>query len=127
VAAPGRSLARVPTRVVESLTDNINAENRTANTYRGVFRLLFEPRSPELSWSGKSHAEKKVSWIAGLDLAAVKRVAKVHDTTVTTVMLAAVSKALTEYLDTQGDRRVSDINLMVPMAVSPVGDELPEE
>ena len=73
------------------------------------------------------HAEKKVSWIAGLDLAAVKRVAKVHDTTVTTVMLAAVSKALTEYLDTQGDRRVSDINLMVPMAVSPVGDELPEE
>ena len=127
VAAPGRTLTRVPTRVVESLTDNINAENRTANTYRGVFRLLFEPRSPELSWSGKAHAEKKVSWIAGLDLAAVKRVAKVHDTTVTTVMLAAVSKALTEYLDTQGDRRVSDINLMVPMAVSPVGDELPEE
>ena len=127
VTAPGRALTRVPTRLVESLTDTINPDNRTANTYRGVFRLLFEPRSPELSWSGKAHVEKRVSWITGLDLAAVKRVAKVHDSTVTAVMLAAVSKALTEYLDSHGDRRVSDINLMVPMAVAPVGDDQPDE
>lgn len=123
VTAPGGDLTRVPTRVVESLSDNIGLTNRTANTYRSVFRLLFEPPSPELSWSGKAHKEKKVSWISGLDLAAVKRVAKVHDTTVTAVMIAAVSKALTQYLDTKGDRRVSDINLMVPVSIAPVDDE----
>ncbi|MBB1052111.1 DUF1298 domain-containing protein [Dietzia sp. CW19] len=127
VVAPGRGVTRVPTRVVESLADTIDPTNRTTNTYRATFRLLFEPRSPELSWSGHAHARKKVSWIAGLDLAAIKRVAKAHDTTVTTVMLAAVSRALTEYLDTHGDRRVSDINLMVPMSIEPVADELPEE
>lgn len=127
IAAPGGDLYRVPTRVVESLTDHINPTNRASNTYRSMFRLLFEPRSPELSWSGRAHAEKKVSWISGLELAAIKRVAKVHETTVTAVMIAAVSKALTEYLDAQGDRRVRDINLMVPMSVAPAGDELPEE
>ncbi|MDX2359093.1 WS/DGAT domain-containing protein [Dietzia sp. PP-33] len=127
VAAPGGELARVPTRVVESLADHINSTNRTTNTYRSVFRLLFEPRAPELSWSGSARARKKVSWVSGLDLPAIKRVAAVHDTTVTPVMIAAVSKALTGYLDARGDRRVSDINLMVPMSVAPAGDELGEE
>lgn len=122
VLAPGRELTRVPTRVVESLTDQVNPSNRTANTYRSVFRLLFEPRSPDLPWSGRARREKKVSWVSGLDLAAVKRVARAHDSTVTPVMIAAVSKALTEYLDAHGDRRVSDINLMVPVSVGS-GDE----
>lgn len=122
VLAPGRDLTRVPTRTVESLTDGISVTNRTANTYRSVFRILFEPRSPTLPWSGKAHREKKVSWVSGLDLTAVKRVAKAHDSTVTPVMIAAVSKALTDYLDAHGDRRVSDINLMVPVAVGS-GDE----
>lgn len=127
VAAPGRSLTRIPTRFVESLTDSINPDNRLANTYRSVFRMLFEPRSQELSWSGEAHSRKKVSWISGLELAAIKRVSRAHDTTVTAVMLAAVARALTQYLDAQGDRRVSDINLMVPMAVSTGGDEEPDE
>ncbi|MGF0225107.1 WS/DGAT domain-containing protein [Dietzia natronolimnaea] len=127
VVAPGGELTRVPTRVVESLADTIDPTNTTTNTYRSVFRLLFEPRSPELSWSGHAHARKKVSWVTGVDLAAVKRVAAVHDTTVTSVMIAAVSKALTRYLDDRGDRRVSDINLMVPVSVTPSTDDLPEE
>ncbi|MDV8001327.1 WS/DGAT domain-containing protein [Rhodococcus sp. IEGM 1408] len=127
VTAPGGSLTRVPTRVVESLSSNFDPTNRLTNTYRSVFRMLFEPRSPELSWSGRANSRKEVSWISGLDLAAVKRVAEVHDTTVTTVMIAAVSKALTEYLDAHGDRPVSDINLMVPMSVAPAEEELPEE
>ncbi|WP_241732695.1 wax ester/triacylglycerol synthase domain-containing protein, partial [Dietzia sp. B19] len=127
VVAPGGELSRVPTRVVESLADTIDPTNMTTNTYRSVFRLLFEPRSPELSWSGHAHARKKVSWVTGVDLAAVKRVAAEHDTTVTSVMIAAVSKALTRYLDARGDRRVSDINLMVPVSLTPSTDDLPEE
>lgn len=127
VVAPGRGITRIPTRVVESLSENIDPTNRTTNTYRSVFRLLFEPKAPELTWSGHAHAQKRVSWISGLDLAAVKRVARAHDTTVTAVMIAAVSKALTEYLDAHGDRPVSDINLMVPMSVTPVGDDLPDD
>ncbi|WP_245847296.1 WS/DGAT domain-containing protein [Dietzia natronolimnaea] len=127
VAAPGGELARVPTRVVESLADTIETTNTTTNTYRSIFRLLFEPRTPDLSWSGRTNAEKKVSWVSGLDLAAVKRVAAVHDTTVTAVMIAAVSKALTRYLDARGDRPVADINLMVPMSVTPSSEDLPEE
>lgn len=127
VLAPGGELSRVPTRVVESLADHVSPTNRMANTYRSVFRLLFEPRAPELSWSGRARARKKVSWVTGLDLASVKRVAAVHDTTVTPVMIAAVSKALTRYLDASGDRRVSDINLMVPVSVTPSTDDLPEE
>lgn len=123
VLAPGRGFSRVPTRTVESLTDRISATNRTANTYRSVFRILFEPRSPALPWSGKAHREKKVSWVSGLELAAVKRVAKAYDSTVTTVMIGAVSKALTEYLDAHGDRRVSDVNLMVPVALGSGGDD----
>ncbi|WP_194860371.1 WS/DGAT domain-containing protein, partial [Dietzia sp. SYD-A1] len=127
VAAPGGELTRMPTRVVESLADTIDSTNTTTNTYRSIFRLLFEPRTPDLSWSGRTHAEKKVSWVSGLELAAVKRVASLHDTTVTSVMIAAVSKALTRYLDAHGDRPVADINLMVPMSVTPNSDDLPEE
>lgn len=123
VLAPGRELSRVPTRAVESLTEGISPTNVTVNTYRSVFRLLFEPRSPALPWSGKARRRKKVSWVSGLDLAAVKRVAQAHDSTVTSVMIAAVSKALTEYLDAHGDRRVSDINLMVPVSVGSGGQE----
>lgn len=123
VTAPGGDLSRVPTRVVASLADSISPTNRTANTYRSIFTLLFEPRSPELSWSGKAHSDKKVSWISGFDLESVKRVARTHDSTVTAVMLAAVSGALTEYLEARGDRRVRDINLMVPMSVAPAVEE----
>ena len=126
VLAPGRALSRVPTRAVESLTEDISPTNLTANTYRSVFRLLFEPRSTGLPWSGKVHREKKVAWVSGLDLAAIKRVAKAHDSTVTPVMIAAVSKALTGYLDAHGDRRVSDINLMVPVSVGSGDDEAGE-
>lgn len=125
VTAPGFGVTRVPTRVVESLASTVSPENTVANTYRSIFRLLWEPRTAARSWSGRARAEKKVSWISGIDLAAVKRVAKVHDTTVTTVMIAAVSRALTEYLRSQGDKPLADINLMVPMSVAPVGDGPP--
>ena len=127
VLAPGGELFRVPTRTVESLTEGISDSNLTVNTYRSVFRLLFEPRSPALPWSGKARSEKKVSWVSGLDLAAVKRVAKAHNSTVTPVMIAAVSKALTGYLRAHTDRRVSDINLMVPVSVRSSGEDDSEE
>ncbi len=123
VVAPGGGVTRIPTRVVDSITDHIAPDNTLANTYRSVFNLLMEPRSPELAWSGHAHARKKVSWISGLDLQSVKRVARIHDTTVTTVMIAAVSRALTEYLEASGERPVADINLMVPMSVAPAADE----
>ncbi|WP_238529269.1 WS/DGAT domain-containing protein [Dietzia alimentaria] len=121
VLAPGRELSRVPTRAVESLTEVVSTNNFTVNTYRSVFRLLFEPRSPTLPWTGRAHPEKKVSWVSGLDLAAVKRVARAHDSTVTPVMIAAVSKALTAYIREHGDREVSDINLMVPVSLGSGG------
>lgn len=38
-------------------------------------------------------------------------------------MIAAVSRALTEYLEASGERPVADINLMVPMSVAPAADE----
>ncbi|MET3862113.1 diacylglycerol O-acyltransferase [Dietzia sp. 2505] len=127
VAAPGGGMTRVPTRVVESLSDHISPTNQVVNTCRSLFRLLFEPSTPDLSWSGRAQSRKKVSWVSGLDLAAIKRIASVHDTTVTPVMIAAVSKALTRYLEGNGDPRVSDINLMVPVSVAPAGDEASEE
>lgn len=127
VTAPGFGVTRVPTRVVESLTSSLSPENTVANTYRSIFRLLWEPRMASRSWSGRAHAKKKVSWISGIDLAAVKRVAKVHDTTVTTVMIAAVSRALTEYLRSHGDKPLADINLMVPMSVAPLDDGPPSQ
>lgn len=127
VAAPGFQVTRVPTRVVESLSANVGVTNKTANTYRSLFRLLWEPRSPKRSWSGKTRAPKKVSWVSGIDLSAVKRVATAHDSTVTIVMTAAVSRALTEYLRTQGDKPLADINLMIPMSVAPAGVGAPKE
>lgn len=89
VSAPGFQVTRVPTRVVESLAGTVGVTNKTANTYRSLFRLLWEPRSPKRSWSGRARAEKKVSWVSGIDLAGVKRIAQVHDSTVTIVMTAA--------------------------------------
>lgn len=127
VSAPGFQVARVPTRVVESLAETVSPTNKTANTYRSIFRLLWEPRSPRRSWSGHARAPKKVSWVSGIDLAAVKRVAEVHDSTVTIVMTAAVSRALTEYLRSNGDKPLADINLMIPMSVAPVGEGPPDE
>lgn len=126
VAAPGFELTRVPTRVVESLAESIDPTNKMANTYRAIFRLFWEPRAAARSWTGRAHAEKKVSWVSGIDLDAVKRVARAHDSTVTTVMIAAVSRALTEYLQEHGEKPLADINLMIPMSVAPVGDGPPE-
>lgn len=127
VTAPGFQVSRVPTRVVESLAGTVGPTNKTANTYRSLFRLLWEPRSPKRSWSGRAHAEKKVSWVSGIDLAGVKRVAAVHDSTVTIVMTAAVARALTEYLRSKGDKPLADINLMIPMSVAPGGEGAPEQ
>lgn len=127
VTAPGFQISRVPTRVVESLAETVGPTNKTANTYRSLFRLLWEPRSPKRSWSGPTRAPKKVSWVSGIDLASVKRVATVHDSTVTIVMTAAVARALTEYLRSMGDKPLADINLMIPMSVAPVGDGAPSE
>lgn len=126
VAAPGFQINRVPTRVVESLSETVSPTNKTANTYRSLFRLLWEPRSPRRSWTGHVGAEKKVSWVSGIDLAAVKRVAAKHDSTVTIVMTAAVSRALTEYLRSKGDKPLADVNLMIPMSVAPVGSGAPD-
>ena len=127
VTAPGFQVTRVPARVVESLTATVSPTNKTANTYRALFRLLWEPRSPRRSWSGRPGVDKRVSWISGVDLAGVKRVAKAHDSTVTIVMTAAVSRALTEYLKTKGDKPLADINLMIPMSVAPAGEGAPSE
>lgn len=127
VTAPGFGVTRVPTRVVESLASSLSPKNKVANTYRSIFRLLWEPKRASRSWSGRARAEKKVSWISGIDLESVKRVAKIHDTTVTTVMIAAVSRALTEYLRSHGDKPLADINLMIPMSVAPFDDGPPAQ
>ncbi|HHX84741.1 MAG TPA: DUF1298 domain-containing protein [Actinomycetales bacterium] len=120
VVAPGRQFRRVPTRAVESLTGVVSPTNHSANTFRSVFRLIMEPRAPELSWSGRAHAQKKVSWVSGLDLEGVKRIARAHESTVTAVILAAVSMGLTEYLRRHGDEPVADISLMVPISLAPI-------
>lgn len=123
VIAPGRQVRRVPTRVVESLTGVVSPTNTAANTFRSVFRLIMEPKAPKLTWSGRAHSEKKVSWVSGLDLEAVKRVARNHDSTVTAVILATVSMGLTEYLRRHGDKLVADISLMVPISIAPMDVE----
>lgn len=123
VIAPGRQFRRVPTRIVESLSEVVSPTNTAANTFRSVFRLLMEPKAPKLVWSGHARAQKKVSWVSGLDLEAVKRVARTHESTVTAVILATVSMGLTEYLRRHGDTPVADISLMVPISLAPISVE----
>jgi diacylglycerol O-acyltransferase len=115
-----------PRRMFDLVESLVSQENQSVNTLTEMSRMLSAPRSAATSWSGTPGVEKGVSWVTGLDLAAVKRVGRRHGGTVNDVLLALVSLALTRYL-AEKDALVDEIAWLVPVSLVPFDADLPEE
>lgn len=122
----GVGIVRRPLRVFDLLENLVADDNQSVNTIAELSRMLASPRSAQTTWSGTPGVAKGVSWVQGLDLAAIKKVAKEHDGTVNDVLLALVSQALTRYLE-QKQALVDEIAWLVPVSLLPFDANLPEE
>lgn len=120
-------LSRLPVRTVEAVASLVGEDNTVVNTWRSVSRLLLEPRTPELGWSGTPTTHKEVGWITDVDLDRIKRIAHALDGTVNDVVLTAVSMALTTYLYEQGEIPPDALNWMVPVSLQAIDMSLPKE
>lgn len=119
--------SRLPVRTVEAVSSLAAEDNTVINTWRSASRLLLEPRTPELGWSGTPTTHKHVGWIADVHLTEIKRIARSLGGTVNDVVLTAVSMALTTYLREQGEAPPDALNWMVPVSLQPLDPSLPAE
>lgn len=120
-------ISRLPVRAVEAVASLVGEDNTMVNTWRSATRLLLEPRTPELGWSGSPSTTKQVGWVVGVELVEIKRIARAFEGTVNDVVLAAVSMALTRYLYEQGEVPPAALNWMVPVSLQAVDTSVPKE
>lgn len=127
IRRPG-TIRQVPGEVVEGLASFTAEDNTFVNTSRAVFRLVFEPRSPKLAWSGTPGLEKKVGWVDDIPLDEVKALAHDRHATVNDVLMSSVSRALTTYLAEEGTPVTGGaLNWLVPISLAPLDAELPPD
>jgi len=122
----GLELLIHPGRLIDAVSGLSSEANQSMNTITEVTRMLAAGRSIETSWSGIPGVQKRVSWVTGLDLGAVKALGRTHGGTVNDVLLSVVSRALTRYLR-EKDSLVEEIHWLVPVSLLPMDRNLPEE
>jgi diacylglycerol O-acyltransferase len=121
-----RVLAR-PTRASDALTGVADPHNVTANTLRSAARLTMAGRGTDVVGEGVPDVAKRVSWITGVDLGAVKAIGRAHGATVNDVLLSAVSMGLTAYLAERGRTGFDQASFLLPVSLKPVDAALPAE
>ncbi|MEZ5184843.1 MAG: WS/DGAT domain-containing protein [Candidatus Nanopelagicales bacterium] len=122
----GLDLSLTPTRLTDALTGITSDDNLLANTLRSTSRLALSGRRPDLTGEGPVGVEKRVSWVTGLEVAVIKEVGRVHKATVNDILVALVSRGLTQYVQEQ-DRRVVDASWLIPISLKPMDMNLPPE
>lgn len=123
----GLDLVRDPHRAVDAFSTLMSESNMTTNTLRSAGRLTLAGRSVDTVWSGEPGVDKHVSWIAGIDLDAVKEMGRSRGATVNDVLLAVVSRGLTDYLRKHGEHEVDEVRWLVPVSLKPIDANLSED
>ncbi|MDJ0768309.1 MAG: WS/DGAT domain-containing protein [Ilumatobacter sp.] len=120
-------LVRHPVKLIDALTGIASVDNEVANSWREIGRMLLSDGHDAEAWSGHTGVDKSVAWIEGFPLDGIRAAAKARDATINDVLIAAVSLALTDYLDERGVSDVSDLSWMMPVSLQPIDGGLPAE
>jgi diacylglycerol O-acyltransferase len=116
-----------PTAVTDAVTGLASEDNQLVNSVRSAGRLALAGRSPHLLGEGGPQVPKRVSWVTGIDLAAVRALGGRHGATVNDVLLAAISRGLRRYVEESGREPVEAVNWLVPISLKPLDADLPTE
>lgn len=122
----GLDLLVHPGRLIDLVSGLASVHNQSVNTVAEVTRLLSAGKSVRTSWSGTPGVAKKVSWVNGLDLDAIKTTGRARGGTVNDIVLSIMSRALSRYLEAH-DALVDEIHWLVPVSLVPMDKNLPAE
>jgi diacylglycerol O-acyltransferase / wax synthase len=114
-----------PDKLVDALTDVASLDNEFSNSWREIGRMLLSDGHDAEAWSGHPGVEKSVAWVEGFPLEGIRRTGRTHGVSLNDVLLAAVSLALTEYLEERGVTDVTDLSWMMPVSLQPIDATLP--
>lgn len=116
-----------PTAVTDAVTGLASEDNQLVNSVRSASRLTLAGHSPHLLGESKPAVAKRVSWVTGIDLTTVRAIGRRHGATVNDVLLAAVSRGLTRYVEERGRDPVEAVSWLVPISLKPIDADLPTE
>ncbi|MEM8747670.1 MAG: WS/DGAT domain-containing protein [Actinomycetota bacterium] len=120
-------LLRHPDQLVDAVTGIASVDNEISNSWREIGRMLLSDGHDAEAWSGHPGVDKSVAWVEGFPLEGLKATARVRGASLNDVLLAAVSRALTDYLDERGVTDVTDLSWMMPVSLQPIDGSLPDE
>jgi WS/DGAT/MGAT family acyltransferase len=120
-------LVRHPVKLIDAITGIASVDNEISNSWREIGRMLLSDGHDAEAWSGHTGVDKSVAWIERFPLDGIRAAAKTHQATINDVLIAAVSLALTDYLDERGVSEVSDVAWMMPVSLQPIDGALPDE
>jgi diacylglycerol O-acyltransferase len=118
-------LVRRPDQLVDALTGIASIDNEIANSWREIGRMLLSDGHDTGAWSGHAGVDKSIAWVEGLPLDGLRAAARAHEATLNDVLLAAVSLALTDYLDERGVTEIGDLSWLMPVSLQPIDATLP--
>ena len=116
-----------PTAVTDAVSGLVSEDNQLVNSVRSASRLALARHSPALLGESKPAVSKRVSWVTGIELTTVKAIGARHGATVNDVLLAAVSRGLTRYVQEKGREPVEAVNWLVPVSLKPIDAGRPAE
>lgn len=118
-------LVRHPVKLVDAITSIAAPDNDLTNSFREINRMLFSDGHDAQVWSGHAGIDKRVSWLESFPLDGLKDAAQAHECTLNDILMAAVSLAMTDYLESRGGTDVSDLSWMMPVSLRPIDGTLP--
>jgi len=120
------NLVRHPDKLIDALTGIASVDNENSNSWREIGRMLLSDGHDAEAWSGHPGVAKSVAWVEGFPLDGIRAAARAHGASLNDVLLAAVSLALTEYLEERGVSEVTDLSWMMPVSLQPIDATLPD-
>ena len=120
-------LARRPVQLIDAVTGMAAMDNTVANSWREISRMLISDGHDAGAWSGAAGVEKSVAWVEAFPLKGIRRASKEYDCTLNDILMAAVSLALTDYLEERGVTEVESLSWMMPVSLQPIDGRLPSK
>lgn len=120
-------LVRSPVRLVDAVTGLAPLDNEVSNSWRELTRMLLSDGHKAVAWHGHAGVAKSVAWIEGFPLDSVRDAAEAYDCTLNDILMAAVSLALTEYLEERGVTQVEQLSWLMPVSLVPFDSQLPSK
>jgi len=119
-------LVRHPVKLIDAVTGIASFDNELSNSWREISRMLLSDGHEAEAWSGHTGVDKSVAWVEGFPLDGIRAAAKARNATINDVLIAAISLALTDYLEEHDVTEVSDLSWMMPVSLQPIDGALPD-